>query len=1007
MSLTRTAIGVVAACWIVCLPGSAAEMAVPADLDRLVGQPVPGHANLLWNKAEIAVEWGFKKGAEQQPFDGNVESTHLLGAVGTAKPLSDDKVTTMTAARSWKSPAAGGARRGIVVPVLYTPAVRGPARTIITVRTGSGSFSFQPVDLAAGPILAPEYGFFVRALAQPKATPAPPTATNAPKVARVPQRTELLEAKMNSREGSVALGGWGSPDTPCVYAHAGTAGVALLNGAIRLPPRSVAVHPGPERDVAVGWRSPLAAKVSVQAKVAHAHPSGGNGVEWSIVHHAKAGRALLSHGAIDRGGSAAIPPAADAGKLAALACEPGDVLSLVVGSRGDHTCDTTSIELTVTEAGDPGRRWDLARDVVDNIQAGNPHADSLGNPGVWWFYAPWRLVGPGAVWEPPAVAFRSQATTAREYLAELASRDLKTIRQKVREHPEQTWEGAMRAMHGDRPFPPFPKPPYEPRMTVEVPDPNLAALWRIGAWQIIKNCPRIRRSDVAKVGKSGDVTAQCTRVDDPTDPNGVYVVRDNPFPPLGCETDRILWALDHMGMHDVARDGMSIWLENQQADGSLSLNSGIEVAHKVGALQLVWVMAEHYRLTGNRDWLKEQLPRLKAAADWILNRRRTTMKKTLSPEEIAGIKAGTWSPYGLQPRIQMGDGDPQGAHYFYMADAFAHRSIKLLADVVGEVDPKLGAELSTEAERYRKDVLPVVADSLVLSPLIRTRDGTCRSFLPQGFQDRGPRAVALPETVNVFSHCGPYSSDIVATSATVEAWLKSGLLSIDDPRIDGHFEVLEDTFLLGNPWLRKRKADYDPDKDWFSHAGWGYQSGWERVPEFYLARDDVPNFLRAWLNRCAVDVNLSNWTFNEHTTFAQNDKSHGNSVFLSNFRNMLVMEIGDVLWLARATPRAWLEQGKKISVSNAPTHFGTLACEIVSDVAHGKITATLEVPSRRAPKTVALRLRHPQAAPLTSVTVNGKPWSKFDDKKEAVELEGLTGTVIVVGNYAPVQSDAE
>ena len=47
---------------------------------------------------------------------------------------------------------------------------------------------------------------------------------------------------------------------------------------------------------------------------------------------------------------------------------------------------------------------------------------------------------------------------------------------------------------------------------------------------------------------------------------------------------------------------------------------------------------------------------------------------------------------------------------------------------------------------------------------------------------------------------------------------------------------------------------------------------------------------------------------------------------------MLVMEKGDVLWLARATPRAWLEQGKRIAVRNAPTDFGPVGYEIVSDM---------------------------------------------------------------------------
>jgi hypothetical protein len=962
----------------------------PVNLRERDGQPVEGHPNLRWKYAQIVVEWGFKEGTEKLAFDGRIESAHLLGAVGKARPLPEDKVTTMTGERAWQSPAGNGARRGIVVPVLFTDAVRGPGRTIITVRTSSGSFSFQPVDLRYGPILAPEYGFFVRALFRRQAEPV------APKASQVRPPMDLLKAKLNAIGGIPAVRGWGSKDTPVVYANPGGKPAVVMQNAITIPPRSVAVHPSPDRDVAVGWRSPIAGKVSVRAKVTDAHPSGGNGVEWSIVRDAKSGREVLSSGAIDRGRSQTIPPPADAAKLAAVVVRPSDVVSLVVGARGSYVCDSTSVELTIAEVGGKGRTWDLAKDVVADIQAGNPHADSFGNAAVWHFHAP-RRPPEHEDFRVPPVMFESKATTAREYVKELAERRLKTIRQRVRQLPEQTWEAAMQAMHGKRTWPAFPEVPYGPIMTVEVPCKYLTALWRIGAWQIIKNCPRIHRSDIRKVGQSGDVGG-CKRVD-PKDPQGIYVVRDNPFPPLGCETDRILWALDHMGMHDVARDGMTIWLENQNTDGSLSLNSGMERAHKFGALHLPWVMAEHYRLTGDTEWLRKELPRLKAAADWIIKRRRATMKAELSQAESEGIKAGTWSPYGLQPRITMGDGDPSGSRYFYVADASAHRSVKLLADVISQIDRKTGAELSAEADRYREDILPVVEESLVLSPVIKTRDGTYRSFLPQGFQDRGPRAIALPEGVNIFSHCGPYSSDIVATSASIEAWLRSGLLSIDDPRIDGHFDVLEDVFLLDNPWVRKRTAGYDPQKQWFGNGGFGYQSGWERVPDFYLAKDDIPSFLRSWLNRCAVDMNLRNWTFNEHTTFAHNDKSHGNAVFLSNFRNMLVMEVGQTLWLARGTPRAWLEQGNRIDVKNSPTHFGTVAYEIVSDADNGKITATVEMPSREAPKAVLLRFRHPRSAPIKSVTVNGKSWNAFDRQTEAIRLSAPEGKVRVVAKY--------
>jgi hypothetical protein len=114
---------------------------------------------------------------------------------------------------------------------------------------------------------------------------------------------------------------------------------------------------------------------------------------------------------------------------------------------------------------------------------------------------------------------------------------------------------------------------------------------------------------------------------------------------------------------------------------------------------------------------------------------------------------------------------------------------------------------------------------------------------------------------------------------------------------------------------------------------------------------------------------------------------------------MLVMEEGDRLWLARATPQAWLQHGKKITVEGAPTHFGTVAYQIVSSVDDGKVRATVSMPSRGGQKAVLLRLRHPRAAPIRRVTVNGRAWEQFDNGKEVIRLEGLTGTVAVEAAY--------
>jgi hypothetical protein len=116
---------------------------------------------------------------------------------------------------------------------------------------------------------------------------------------------------------------------------------------------------------------------------------------------------------------------------------------------------------------------------------------------------------------------------------------------------------------------------------------------------------------------------------------------------------------------------------------------------------------------------------------------------------------------------------------------------------------------------------------------------------------------------------------------------------------------------------------------------------------------------------------------------------------------MLVLEDPDepVLWLAKATPRVWLEQGKTIAVSNAPTRFGNVGYELNSDIDHGKITAVLHLPEdyRAATK---LRLRVPDGKLLRAVKVNGASWTDFSPGKEVVNIpSGRQGKITVEASY--------
>ena len=144
-------------------------------------------------------------------------------------------------------------------------------------------------------------------------------------------------------------------------------------------------------------------------------------------------------------------------------------------------------------------------------------------------------------------------------------------------------------------------------------------------------------------------------------------------------------------------------------------------------------------------------------------------------------------------------------------------------------------------------------------------------------------------------------------------------------------------------------------------------AAWERHANIYLQAGDAPNFIRSMLNQYAVDIlPLEGYQFREHTTAGPHDKVFEEACFLERLRMMLVQEDGDTLWLARATPRVWLENGKRISVQNAPTHFGDVGYEIHfrrqrgPDYGHGESSLAPSAPRGSPPVAASRFIPHPR-----------------------------------------------
>jgi hypothetical protein len=392
------------------------------------------------------------------------------------------------------------------------------------------------------------------------------------------------------------------------------------------------------------------------------------------------------------------------------------------------------------------------------------------------------------------------------------------------------------------------------------------------------------------------------------------------------------------------------------------MDSHYDQHHGGGQGRVLESCALHYLLTGDAAWLDKAGPRMAKACDWILRQRKLWN---------GNIPPNAWC-YGLEPPIDVCDGSD--TRLFFSVNAWYYAGLQRAAEVLAGQNAAQYAGLVKEAETFRQDIRKAADRSMALSPVVKVGDGTYRRYVPFAPYMRG---LGTEMDTGFSGYADGRWFEFVMGSLLL---VRCGIYDVNEPVVQEMLDVYEDRLV---------------------REGQNGQNGYNDAPALYLLLDDVPLFLRGMYHSYAaeVDPDLGYIFWEVQNRSYARDKTFEEAAFLERVRAMLVMEDGKDLWLARATPRAWLEQGKKISVKGAPTFFGTASYEIVSDVDHGRITATVEMPSRRPPRSVLLRFRHPKALPIRSVLVNGKPWTSFSRGKETVELQGLPGKITVVAGY--------
>jgi mono/diheme cytochrome c family protein len=194
-----------------------------------------------------------------------------------------------------------------------------------------------------------------------------PAAATLPRAAFTPMRQPLRD--LPSIPGLHALKPAGKQDTPSATFNTTDRDVAFIT--IRMPPRSVAVHPPPVGGVAVVFECPHDSTVTLAGRVADADPNCGDGFEYRLLHRPRGSDAptTLAAGATDNGKTATLT-------AGPLKISPGDRVELVILPRAEYACDTTVIDLKITPADSSQPTHDLRTDVLP---------DPFATPTPWHF----------------------------------------------------------------------------------------------------------------------------------------------------------------------------------------------------------------------------------------------------------------------------------------------------------------------------------------------------------------------------------------------------------------------------------------------------------------------------------------------------------------------------------------------------------------------------------------------------------------------------------------------
>ncbi len=374
--------------------------------------------------------------------------------------------------------------------------------------------------------------------------------------------------------------------------------------------------------------------------------------------------------------------------------------------------------------------------------------------------------------------------------------------------------------------------------------------------------------------------------------------------------------MDQAGLHTEAAAGYQACIDMQDAEGNWADPQGW--GHLMWGFSgfKSWTILEHYRLTGDRDYLAAAYPHLAASSRFQEKMRKKTRR-------LAGAERPL--TYGLMPR-GMGDcglWDDNDLYGVFLPHnlwaVFADAMTVTAAEILGR-DEDL-EELRQIHQTGLEDLLRAIEGGA-----IREQDYRWIPGVPG--KTSGSRWGAL----NAVFPCeilAPQDELVTGTIRKIESWISPGGIPV--------------------------------------HTGWMKEGMWvaitlDNLAEVLLRRgqgDEAARYLYATLNH---GTPLYSWCEERGqqagSADCTGDRQHlWTPVAVGRFiRDALVMEESETLHLGCGAARQWLASGQPLGVTGACTHFGIVSYRVQYDPATGVVSGRVDLPEKR-PGRVKLHIR--------------------------------------------------